>query len=359
MTVTPATGDRIRLTDVFDDARGRGQWPGGRSAPVPHLFRWPARRRSGRPAARHEATDDDVTTNDAMIVRRGAVIGVVSPGFAVQAARLRAGVRALERMGFDVRLGEHALERRGYFAGDDEARRSDLLRMLVDPAIDAVWFSRGGYGTARLLDAVPWRRLRTRPKPLIGYSDLTALFCPAIRRAGCRCLYGPVVTELGERRAFHAGSLARALAGQPQTVRIARRHVLARGRVTGPLVGGNLSVLVHLLGTPWAPDLRGAILFVEDAGEATYRIDRMLTQLGQSGTLREVAGVVVGSLVVPARRRFPPDRALRDVLEESLGRLGVPAVVGVVAGHVAGKLTLPLGGRATLDSQRGTLLLDP
>ncbi len=291
---------------------------------------------------------------------RGDTIGVVAPGFAVKPALLHAGVAKLRAMGYEVVLGQHVLARNGYLAGDDERRAADLAAMLRRPEVSAIWFARGGYGgTARLLDRVAWRALRRDPKLLIGYSDLTALFNAAVDRTPAVCLYGPVVTELGDPAAWHAPSLRALSSGKPLTLRFAGRHVLAAGRATGRLLGGNLSVLAHLLGTPYAPDFSDAILFLEDTGEPTYSVDRILTHLRQSGALRRVAGVVLGRLVVPPRRRFPPDRSLDDVLREALVPLGVPVIRDVPAGHVRAKKTLPLGVRAVLDTAARTLRFEP
>jgi muramoyltetrapeptide carboxypeptidase len=289
---------------------------------------------------------------------KGALVGIMAPGFAVKPALLRAGVRAIERRGYRTRLGEHVLARDGYLAGSDEQRLADLNGLLRDREVDALWFARGGYGTARLLDRVDWRALRRRPKLLIGFSDLTALFCPAIRH-GAVCIHGPVVTEMGSSNGHHAGSLRNLLAGRDVALRVRRRDVLREGRSVGRLVGGNLTVLCHLLGTRHAPDLRGAVLFLEEAGEQTYRVDRMLTQLRMSGALEGVKAVLLGAFRVPARRRFPADRELDAVLREAFLPLGVPVVQGIASGHLAEKISLPLGGTARIDTRAGRALLRP
>ena len=296
-----------------------------------------------------------------MPLTRGAAVGVAAPGFAVDPAALRAGMGELRARGFRVREGRHLLDRHGYFAGDDEARAEDLEALLLDPELGGVWFARGGYGTARLLDRLPWRRLRRRSLTLVGYSDLTALFAAASRRAPrLRCLHGPVVAELGDERAFDRRSLAAALAGRVQDKRLTRAQVLAPGRARGRLAGGNLTVLVHTLGTPWEPDLHGAVLCLEEVGEEAYRVDRLLAHLRAAGALSSVAAVLLGQLTVPpTKRRFPPDRPIDDVLREALLPLGVPVVRGLSFGHVAGKWTLPLGGQAELDTEARRLRLGP
>jgi muramoyltetrapeptide carboxypeptidase len=289
----------------------------------------------------------------------GDRVGVVAPGFAVKPAKLKAGLRALERLGYRPRVGRHVLARHGYLAGDDAQRGADLAAMLRDEELSALWFARGGYGTARLLPDLPWGALRRDPKLLIGYSDLTALFNAVVDRTPAICLYGPVVTELSDPGAYHGPSLRKLLAGRPFTLRFPRRAALIGGRAEGRLLGGNLSVLCHLVGTPYEPDYRGAVLFIEEVGEQTYRIDRMLTQLSQSGVLRKVAAVLLGTITAPARRRYPPDRSLHEVLGEALAPLGVPVVRGIEAGHVAGKRTLPLGARTTVDTAAGTVHFEP
>jgi muramoyltetrapeptide carboxypeptidase len=290
---------------------------------------------------------------------RGDTVGVVATGFAVKASLLRAGVAGLERLGFSPLLGDHVLEREGYFAGRDDRRAADLMKMITDPAVRAVWFARGGYGSSRLLDLLSWPTIKNNPKLLIGYSDLTALFAAATDLAGCRCLYGPVVTELGESESYNASCLRKLLAGRSYEMRFGARKVIAAGRAKGRLLGGNLSMLVHLCGTRFFPELRDGILFFEETGEEVYRIDRMLQQLKLAGALDRVAGVLVGEISTPARRRFPPDRSINKILREQLATLGIPVVTGLRAGHVNGKLTLPLGGRAELDTGAGKLRFLP
>lgn len=268
-------------------------------------------------------------------------------------------MRALRRMGFDVVVGRSVLARDGYLAGADPARAADLAAMIDAPHVRAIWFARGGYGTARILGRVPWRRLARRPKLLIGYSDLTGLLCAAVERARVPCLHGPVVTELGDREAFHGPSLRALLAGREIEMRFGSREILAPGRASGALVGGNLTVLTSLWGTRYQPDLRDKILLLEEVGEEAYRLDRLLTQLRLAGAFERVAGVILGAFDARARRRFPPARALGEILLENFLPLGVPVVVGLPLGHRRGKWTVPLGGTVRLDTARGRVRFAP
>ena len=294
------------------------------------------------------------------LLARGDRVAVVTPGFAVRHDALDAGVRALRRRGFDPREGPHARDAEGYLAGDDAARAADLDAAIADRTSRAIWAARGGYGTARVLDRIDLRTLARRPKLLLGYSDLTALSASLLGRATTVCLHAPFVSELGDRAAYHAPSLAAMLAGRTVERRIRRTDVLRGGRAAGRLMGGNLTVLVHLLGTPHMPSLDGAVLFLEEAGEEAYRIDRLLNHLVTSRALAGVRAVLVGQTLVPeTRRTFPADRPVAEVLRDHLLPLRVPVVLGVPSGHGPGKWTLPLGGAARLDTARGRLAFDP
>lgn len=300
-----------------------------------------------------------MTKRPALRLRRGDVVGVVSPGFAVKPHLVEQGLARLQRLGFRPRVGESALAAEGYLAGDDDLRLADLRAMIEAPEVRAIWFTRGGYGSSRLLDRLPWEALQSDPKLLIGYSDLTALFAEAVRRTGRSCLYGPVVSELADAAQYHGPSLREALAGRAFEMALRPTQVLAAGTARGRLAGGNLSVLCHLCGTPFFPDLRGAVLLVEETGEELYRVDRMLTQLRLGGALDGVAAVLLGDLIVPPRRRFPPDRAVTAVLEEFLLPLGVPVVRDLPIGHGRRKRTVPLGGEVVVDTAARRLVFEP
>jgi muramoyltetrapeptide carboxypeptidase len=280
----------------------------------------------------------------------GDRIGVCAPGGPVREEALDRGLAYLKSRGYVPVPGRHLRERRGYLAGSDRHRREDLQRCLSDPTLRAVWFARGGYGTGRILADLDLAPLRRRPKALIGYSDLTVLLAAVDRVLGLCTFHGPLVAELGDPDAFDAGSLWEALEGGDRRAgrAIPGGRALRRGRGEGRLVGGCLSLLVGLLGTPYAPRTDGAILFWEDVNEEPFRIDRMLGHLRLAGVLAGLRGMVVGRL--PGCEPKDPAAALplAEILATHLRGTTYPVVIDYPAGHGPGKRTLPLGRRVRL-----------
>lgn len=279
-------------------------------------------------------------------------IGVVSPSGVANRARLRAGCSYLESRGHPVSLSPHAKGRHGYLAGTDAARAADLNAAIHDDSLSAIFLARGGYGLTRILDRIDLAALRAKPRLLLGYSDATALFVALQRQGPYGVLYGPMVGELGDPGAFDDASLWSALRGDAGGMGIGftSKDVLRAGAGAGRIIGGCLSLLVSLLGTPYDADYRGSILFWEEVGEEPYRIDRMLTQLRNAGKFEGLRGMLIGSLTgcVPAKGKS--SLTLRQVFAEVLRGTRFPVVMNVRAGHIARKLTLPLGFPASLDT---------
>ena len=289
------------------------------------------------------------------ILRAGDRIGVAAPAGPPRRRALEAGIAVLESRGFEVVRGRHLFDRQAYLAGTDADRLADLNEMLRDPLMRGVWFARGGYGLHRIIGGVDLAALRRAPKALIGYSDLTVLQAAAWRRMGLGAFQGPMVAELADPRAYHAGSLWRTLAGEKVRLRFGRGSVVRPGRAAGPLVGGCLSLLTALVGTPFEPPLDGAILFWEEVNEEPFRIDRMLAHLKLSGRLDRLAGMVVGNLPGCRPRRRANAMPLAAILATHLAGTDYPVVTGIPAGHGPGKMTLPVGFPARLDTRSGIL----
>jgi muramoyltetrapeptide carboxypeptidase len=267
-------------------------------------------------------------------------------------------LRYLRAQGFTVRVGQSVTAELGYLAGSDQVRLSDLHRMFGDASVHGIICLRGGYGSARLLDDIDYGLLRRNPKVLIGFSDVTALHCAMLTRAGLLSFAGPMAAVEMASGILPATSrmMWEMLMKQRKRTVVSfgeDARVIGRGAVEGQLIGGNLAVLTSLLGTRYMPDMHGAVLFLEEVGEQVYRIDRLLLQLRQSGVLGAVAGIALGSFTsIPAERRA---RALDDVFDEYLAPLGIPVVTGLPFGHIATKATLPVGARVRLDATRRRL----
>ncbi len=288
-------------------------------------------------------------------LRAGACLAVVAPSSPFDVGAFERGVARL-RDRYEVRYAEDLLERKGYLAGDDARRLAELARALSDPGVHALVAARGGYGATRLLDGIDIAAIRAANKLLVGFSDVTALHV-AWLRAGVRAIHGPMVAALGDASGALLDRWIAAVEGATPP-ELGGLEPIAAGTAEGPLVGGNLAVLAALVGTPYAPPIDGAILFLEDVGERPYRVDRMLTTLRHAGWLARVRGVVLGAFTESAAG--PDGVAIEHVLRERLSGLGIPVAAGVPAGHVDDNLELPLGAPVRLDADAGTLrFLEP
>ena len=252
------------------------------------------------------------------------------------------------RLGWEPVVGRHVLGRHGYFAATDGERLADLEAALADRTIDAIWCLRGGYGAMRLLPALDLSLRRARPRSLIGFSDITALHA-AWQSAGLTSFHGPVAR--GELTPFSETSLVRAVCTRENPAGHAPdARALRGGRAEGRLAGGNLALVAALAGTPWALSFRGAIAVFEDVGEATYRVDRLLTQLRLAGAFDGCEGIVFGHFTECPDTSPDGRRSLEEIAQEVADLVEVPTLFGVPIGHIADQWTLPVGAMATLDA---------
>ena len=282
-------------------------------------------------------------------LRRGDTIAVVSPAGPVQPARLARGIALLEERGYRVRSRpDEATAPFRYFAASEPQRRAQLIEAFDDPTVRAVWCARGGYGSGRLLPALDVDRLRARAKLLIGFSDVTALLQLMVVKARVAAVHGPMVGhDLAGQDPAALDHLFAMLEGAKDWRIDVPRGVRA-GSASAPLLGGCLTVLASLAGTPFAPRFDGAIVLLEDTHERPLRrVDRLLTQLAQSGMLSGAAGIVFGAM---------PDCGDADELcaaiDECLGGLDVPIGFGAPLGHGAENFAVPLGVRVRLTVER-------
>jgi muramoyltetrapeptide carboxypeptidase len=278
----------------------------------------------------------------------------VAPSSPFDPAAFEKGLQVLSgRFGLRPRLRADLVARRAYLAGDDARRVEEWREAVSDPEATAVFCARGGYGAMRILPAVDPAPLLERPKAFVGFSDVTALHA-VLNRAGLATVHGPVVTQLGrapddalrhlEALLFEAPAHPGAWGVPPPGAGLVAERTVRAGRASGPVLGGTLTLLAHLAGTPFAPPLDGAILLLEDVGEKPYRVDRCLTQLRLAGALDRIAGLAIG------RFTSCDDGGVLalDVVREAALALGVPAIEGLPAGHDDANFAIPLGARGTI-----------
>ncbi|PWR12586.1 LD-carboxypeptidase [Micromonospora acroterricola] len=292
----------------------------------------------------------------------GDRVRVVSPGSTPDPANMTRGIEILQSWGLRVELGEHVFARYGYLAGTDAERLADLNAALNDPGIRGVFAARGGYGTQRIIDDINVSGIRRDPRVVVGFSDITSIHGKLWRETGLATFYGPMVNWSDARTGPESAEALRRAVMTTAPVTVTRdpaetaAPVLVPGRATGPLLGGCLTLISTSLGAGDAPRFDGAILFFEDVDEDPYSIDSMLTELRRVGVLSRVAGVVIGQITNSVGA--PDEWDAAAVLKDRLYDLGVPVLGGLRLGHGNGQLTVPLGSRATIDAEAGTLTVE-
>lgn len=286
----------------------------------------------------------------------GDTIGVVAPASPFDQALFEKGVAVLENMGYRVFLPD-GLSRQGRFlAGPDRHRAGLVNRMLSDKNVNGIFCARGGYGSMRLLDHIAFDALQANPKFFVGFSDITALLVTMVERGGAVAFHGPVLTTLGKGDQETQGSLAAAMtSNEPIELQANGGETLRPGRCTGIVTGGNLRTLCHLVGTPYAPNFRGRIVFLEDIGEAPYRIDRMLYHMRMAGCFEGMAGLALGTF-----DDCGPPGDVSKIVMDIFNDVDIPILSGFAIGHGPVNRTIPLGIPAELDTERQRLaFLEP
>jgi muramoyltetrapeptide carboxypeptidase len=296
----------------------------------------------------------------------GATFGLVATASPpAEAEKIGEAIERLRAHGFRVKPGKHLEERDGYLAGTDEERAGDLQAAFADPEVDAVLALRGGYGSIRLLPLLDYAAIRAAQKPFIGYSDNTALHLALYKESGLVSFHGPNASE-----AFLPGNEMTFLHTlfRPEWLRQATnlffragatgKHpkTLVPGKVSGPLLGGNMTCLLRLVGTPYEPDFRGAILFLEDTGEKAYRVDGMFTHLRLAGILEQIGGLVLGKF---DHCEEPERWRIEGCLKREAERIGVPCVADAPIGHMPEQIIVPHGAGAELNAGEGSLKIVP
>jgi len=308
------------------------------------------------------------------VLQPGDTVGLITPSaFVADPDDLAKAERTIRFFGLKPKWGKNVRKKFGYVGGTTQERLDDLHAAFSDPEVKAVIPTRGGYGCGHLLDGIDYDLVRRNPKILLGYSDITALHLAFQRKCGLVTLHGP--TPLSGFTEYTIRNLRRALfdpnpiglvTNPVEENQLRPRHTLRTirpGRASGRLVGGNLTLIMATMGTPFEVDTRGKIFFIEDVDEQPYSIDRMLTNLRLAGKLQAAAGIVFGECSDCSPREYKPSFStgtltLGEVLDEILGKLNIPVLTGLTIGHTADQLTLPEGVMATLDAGKGELTID-
>ena len=290
----------------------------------------------------------------------GDTIGLVTPATFITEEQLEQAVQQFESFGFTVKWSPNMLVRKGFLAGTDAQRVDDLHNMFSDDSVRAVFCGRGGYGSARLLPMLDYDLIRNNPKIFMGFSDITALLFGIHQQTGLRVYHGPMGTS--DYTPTTEKYFRKFLLDNPAEVVIQPRdggeqmEVIRPGKASGELIGGNLSLLVALVGTPYDISYEGKVVFIEEVGEAPYRVDRMLTQLiTAENKLQEAAAIVLGDFSDCDTDSPEQSLSLNYVLHDRLGKLNVPVVRGLPFGHEADNVTFPFGATAEVDTAASTV----
>ena len=297
-------------------------------------------------------------------LRAGATLGFIGPSGAVRTAdAIERAVIETERMGFRVKLGESCGQVYGYLSGTDEVRARDVNNMFLDDEVDAIFCLKGGYGTMRMLDLLDYEAIKAHPKIFVGYSDITAMHIAMLQKSDLVTFHGPMPVSCwadGPMDDFTRDSLMNTLMNNDPIGEIANpagyaKKTVVSGACEGMLVGGNLSLIVGLLGTPYELDTKGRILFIEDVGEKTYSLDRMLTHLRLAGKFDDCAGIVLGDFK-NCEMEYPGySFSLEEIVRDVVVPAGKPVFSGLQSGHCTPKITLPFGIRCRMDADACTL----
>ena len=295
-------------------------------------------------------------------LKSGEVIGIISPASSVQdPSLLNKGVRYIENNGYRVEVGKSVDKIKGYLAGDDEERVDDLNQMFKNKNVKAIICVRGGYGSGRIIDKINYKLIRNNPKILVGYSDITALQMAIIKKTGLITFAGPMLApDFAERMNPESEDFFwRLITSKKKIGRLSfadnnKLPAINKGSAVGRIIGGNLSVLSSLIGTPYFPELKDKILLMEDIDEIPYRIDRLLNQMRLNNVFKQVKGILLGRFV-DCYEHDPEKKTLTlgEVMEDYLQDLKIPVIYSFPHGHIKEKITVPFGIKVKINASRG------
>jgi len=293
----------------------------------------------------------------------GDTIGIISPASPIFKETLKKGINYLKNLGYNVKLGKHVYGERGYLSGTDEERASDLHELFSDNSVKAVFCSRGGYGSIRILKYIDFELIKKNPKIFVGFSDVTALEIAILAKNGLVTFYGPTVAEDLDNEIDYSGFdvLLKIISSETNSHKldISVHNVVRGGKSTGILTGGCLSVFSSLLGTGYFPDSKDAIIFLEDTNEEPYRIDRYLTQLKLCGIFNKACGLIFGKFTrCESKEKDYKGPDVDEIINDTASNLDIPVIKNISFGHIRGKITIPEGIKATINTDKMYLSFD-
>ena len=296
----------------------------------------------------------------------GDTIGVLAPASSVNKKTLDLGILKLKKLGFQVVSDKNVLAKIGYLAGDDKTRAKALNRMFANSKIKAILCARGGYGTLRILELVDYNLIKKNPKVLVGFSDITALHLAINKKCNLVTFHGPMVasdfsnlSEYNKNYFLKAVTQTKSIEKIQNSKRIGNWKAVSSGKASGKILGGNLTLITRLLGTPYEPNFSDKILFLEDVNSVPYQIDGMLAQLKLAGILNKVKGLILGEFIGCERKNLDyPNFNLREVFEDYFKDKTYPVIYPVSCGHGKDKITIPVGVKVTIDTYKKIFSID-
>ena len=291
-------------------------------------------------------------------LKKGDTIGLIAPaGSIISKSNFREGIHILEDKGFAVKYNRHLIHVKGYLAGKDQERADEFNKLWSDPEVKGLVAARGGYGSTRMIDLIDLKQIRKTPKLLIGFSDLSVLLNAVTQKTGLVTYHGPVVTTL---TSINKGSLASFFTtltdNSPPFIKTGTFKILRKGKAKGILFGGNLTTLVHTIGTPYEIPWHQALLFIEDTGEAPYRLDRLLTHLSQANRLQKIKGLILGTFTDDEKKENAQmQRTVRKRVLKLLTDCDIPVWANLPIGHSRRNISLPIGIEVEMDSDKNIL----
>jgi len=326
-----------------------------------------------RLAAQKTISDRDIPTLKSPRLKIGDKVGLVAPAWLITEKGLQLSIEGVKQVGLEPIYSDKILGKQGYFSGSDKERADDFNSMVQNPEIKGIIFANGGYGCTRILDLIDYDQIKINPKVIMGFSDNTALINAIHQKTGLITFHGPVSRTIHfdySRRQFeniiiHPKGKYLIESSEDdfqksENDKTFERYTLNTGKVRGKLIGGNLTLICSMIGTPYQMDFKDKIVMMEDVGEEPYRIDRMLTQLIESGQLKKASGIAFGickGCDKSEKSVAPNSFTLRQVIEDRIKPLKIPAVYGLSFGHNKNNFTFPIGLNAKLNADNMTIKL--